>query len=171
MQNFASINGNGKFTLKLNDTLAQTIEFTSDKKDAIVFDFAALARSADFGKFFIPGREVRVEIALADGFTPNKGETKDFRVNYAFDFKYYDVSPEAVSSVLGYSVTQSFLDSALGSDRQKGKVFSYKIRLQNNKVSTIPTPVPVDNKMALMPPYDNGGLGMVLAVLRVPACL
>lgn len=128
MQNFASINGNGRFVLTLNGTEAQSISFTSEKKDAIMFDFASLSTSTEFEKFFLPGVSVLIGITLQD-YEPNNGETKDFRVNYAFAFNYYDTTPESVSSVLNYTVTQSFVDSALGAVAMKGKVFSYKLRL------------------------------------------
>jgi hypothetical protein len=94
MQNFASINGQGNFVLRLNGVVAQTISFTSEKKDAINFDFAKLMTSQQFGSYFAAGKTIKIGIAL-ENFQPNKGETKDFRVNYAFAFNYYDVTPMA----------------------------------------------------------------------------
>lgn len=39
MQNFASINGEGNFVLRLNGEVAQTISFTPEKKEVIEFNF------------------------------------------------------------------------------------------------------------------------------------
>lgn len=104
MQNFASINGNGNFVLRLNSTVAQSIYFTSDKKDAITFDLGALAApGSQFASYFTPGKSLNISIALQN-FTPNAGETSDFRVNYAFAFNYYDTTPVTVSSVLNFTV-------------------------------------------------------------------
>lgn len=114
MENFASLNGNGAFTLRLNKVVAQQIFFTSERREAIVFDFAALMADSRFKAFFNPGSTLNIDIAL-ENFVPNRGENKDFRVNYAFDFKYYDVTPESANSVLNFTVQQSFDTSTLGS--------------------------------------------------------
>jgi len=103
MQNFASINGKGNFVLRLNGQVAQTISFTSDKKDAISFDLTSLMRSDKFKALFTAGKTVDINIAL-ENYQANPGETKDFRVNYAFTFNYYDSTPQSVSSVLGFEV-------------------------------------------------------------------
>ena len=42
MKNFASLNGDGQFSLYLNNELAQTIMFTEEQKEAIMFDFASI---------------------------------------------------------------------------------------------------------------------------------
>ena len=115
MQNFASLNGNGTFVLTLNNTVAQAIKFTSAQKASIQFDFTALAAPGSaFANFFVPGSTFTVGIALVD-FTPNVNETKDFRVNYAFNYNYYDVTPLATSSVLNFAVKQAFVNTTLGS--------------------------------------------------------
>ena len=114
-----------------------------------------------------------MNIAL-DSFVPNAGETKDFRVNYAFSFNYYDQSPVATSGVLGFTVATLFTESTLGSDITQGKVFSYKLNLQNLKTYT-PAPLikSANGAMVVDPTYiiNDGGLGMVLATVRVPSCL
>jgi hypothetical protein len=103
MQNFASINGKGNFVLRLNGQVAQTISFTSDKKDAIFFDLTSLMRNDKYKALFTAGKTVDINIAL-ENYQANPGETKDFRVNYAFAFNYYDSNPLSASSVLGFSV-------------------------------------------------------------------
>ena len=40
-------------------------------------------------------RTVKVLLALEE-FVPNEGETKDFKINYAFSYRYYDLQPESV---------------------------------------------------------------------------
>lgn len=62
MQNFASINGKGDFVLRLNGTAVQTVTFTSDKKDAIMFDFAKLM--SDQPQYFKAGRDLQISISL-----------------------------------------------------------------------------------------------------------
>jgi hypothetical protein len=105
-------------------------------------------------------------------FTANAGETQDFRVNYAFSLAYYDTTPESKSSVLALTVKQGFKIADLGADRSNGKVFSYTITLKNNKTVVLP---PVNNATpaaaGATPIWNGGGLGMTLAVLRVPSCL
>ena len=171
MQNFASINGQGDFVLRLNGTAVQTIVFTSDKKDAILFDFAKLLREQP--QYFKPGRELKLSISL-ENFQVDPNESKDFKVNYAFTFNYYDTTPIATSTVIAYNVTQVFADKNLGATAQVGKVFSYKLRLENLKKGG-PVPIPLAANAtpadAAMPIVYDGGLGMVLAIVRVPACL
>ena len=61
-----------------------------------------------FASYFKPGRGLSINIAL-ENFKASPGEMKDFRVNYAFSFNYYDQTPESVgNSVLGFSVTPGF---------------------------------------------------------------
>jgi len=103
MQNFASINGKGNFVLRLNGQVAQTISFTAEKKDAINFDLVPFFTKDGFKGFFDIGKTVNINIAL-ENYQANPGETKDFRVNYAFTFNYYDSTPQSVSSVLGFEV-------------------------------------------------------------------
>lgn len=171
MQNFASINGQGQFVLRLNSKVAQTIAFTSDKKDAIMFDFASLAApGSKFAPLFAPGQAMNVSIAL-ENFVANQGETMDFKVNYAFAFNYYDTTPEAVSSILSYQVKQAFDASALGAAKSSGKVFSYKVSLRNLKTFTPVPMVKAANGTMIPGIIMDGGLGMVLGIVRVPACL
>jgi hypothetical protein len=71
-------------------------------------------------------------------------------------------------------VTPAFTVSTLGTDAKRGKVFSYKLSVQNLKKYT-PAPLVknANGKMVPQPDYIiiDGGLGMTLAVVRVPACL
>jgi hypothetical protein len=103
MENFANLNGNGNFVLRLNDKVAQTISFTPQTKEVIEFDFAALMKNTSFASEFRTGRSLKISIGL-ENFVEAPGETKDFRVNYAFAFNYFDTKPESVSSVLGFTV-------------------------------------------------------------------
>jgi len=64
---------------------------------------------------FNPGSSLKIEIGL-ENFTPADGEIKDFRVNYAFSFNYYDTTPESVPSVLGFTVNKIFGKKILGAD-------------------------------------------------------
>jgi hypothetical protein len=94
-----------------------------------------------FADLFKPGRGLSINIAL-ENFKASPGETKDFRVNYAFSFNFYDQTPESVaSSVLGFTVTPGFNLRNLGTDRSMGQVFSYKLNLRNNKPHTGPVPM------------------------------
>jgi hypothetical protein len=54
-----------------------------------MFDFNSLITSKQFSSYFAPGRSLNIAINL-ENFTMNPGEAKDFRVNYAFTFDYYD---------------------------------------------------------------------------------
>jgi hypothetical protein len=89
MQNFASINGDGSFVLRINSIVAQSIRFTQDKKDAIAFDWESIVKNPAFKNYFTPGQVLNIDITLED-FVLGKDESKDFRVNYAFAFNYYD---------------------------------------------------------------------------------
>ncbi len=54
-----------------------------------------------------------------------------------------------------------------------GQIFTYKLTLKNNKPYTKPTPIPlknVGNANATSVIWD-GGLGMSVAIIRVPSCL
>ena len=74
MENFASLNGNGTFVLRLNNTVAQSIAFTSDKRDVIMFNFTALMADSKFKQYFEAGKSLNVSIAIED-FQINAGET------------------------------------------------------------------------------------------------
>lgn len=55
MANFASINGDGAFVLKINQQVAQTIKFSADHQDAIQFDFASIMQNTQFASYFTSG--------------------------------------------------------------------------------------------------------------------
>ena len=57
--------------------------------------------------YFQAGRALNLSLSLVN-FTMNAGENKDFRVNFAFTFKYYDQSPLSQPSVIGFNVTPKF---------------------------------------------------------------
>ncbi len=114
MQNFANLNGDGTFALRINGQVVQSISFTPKSKEAIEFDFASIMTNSKFSGFFKPGRKLNISISL-DNFKPAPGETRDFRVNYAFSFNYYDQTPESSSnSVLGFTIKPSFRLTDLG---------------------------------------------------------
>ena len=127
-------------------------------------------------EMFARNRTVQAVLALED-FVANEGETKDFRINYAFSYSYYDLLPESVRNPsLQFNVTSSVPDSQLGLDSQIGRVFSYRLTLRNTKPFTKPSNVSTitDNGLvapSIAPPIDRGGLGMVVSVVRIPACL
>jgi hypothetical protein len=73
-------------------------------------------KNALFAETFKAGKALNISIGL-ENFVANPGETKDFRVNYAFSFNYFDTTPETVSSVLGYTVARRFDIATLGTDR------------------------------------------------------
>ena len=54
---------------------------------------------------------------------------------------------------------------------QQGKVFSYQLTLKNNKPFIPPTVIPMANGVVKHSPITTGGLGMTMAILRVPSCL
>jgi hypothetical protein len=95
----------------------------------------------------------------------------DFKVNYAFSFNYYDTTPEAVSSVLSYQVKPSFDLQSLGSVKADGKVFSYKMTVRNLKTYTPVPMIKAENGTMIPGIIMDGGLGMVVGIVRVPACL
>jgi|LauGreDrversion4_2_1035121.scaffolds.fasta_scaffold289098_2 hypothetical protein len=64
MENFANLNGNGNFVLRLNDQVAQTISFTPKTKDAIEFDFSVLMTNPKFADSFRNGRSLKISIGL-----------------------------------------------------------------------------------------------------------
>lgn len=114
MQNFANLNGDGTFALRINGQVVQSISFTPKSKEAIEFDFASIMTNSKFSGFFKPGRKLNISISL-DNFKPAPGENRDFRVNYAFSFNYYDQTPESSSnSVLGFTIKPSFKLTDLG---------------------------------------------------------
>jgi hypothetical protein len=81
--------------------------------------FGAILNNKKFADLLTPGKCVNVSIAL-ENFQLAKGETKDFRVNYAFAFNYYDTTPESFTSVLGFSVKQGFDVRNLCAERGTG---------------------------------------------------
>ena len=113
MSNFVSINGNGNFVLRINDTVVQTISFTPEKKDSISFNFDTIRANNEFSKFFVPGQTLNLKISL-ENFVLASGQSEDFKVSYAFAFNYYDSTPLATSSNLAFSVSQSIENSLLG---------------------------------------------------------
>ena len=90
MKNFTEINGDGKFVLRLNGQKVQTIKFNSTYRENIQFDFTAIRKS--FPNLLSKGVTVNASLALEE-FVANTGETKDFKINYAFTFNYYDITP------------------------------------------------------------------------------
>lgn len=54
-----------------------------------MFDFPTIMKNAQMKGILSAGKSVNVSLSLVN-FTSNKGESKDFRVNYAFSFNYYD---------------------------------------------------------------------------------
>ena len=167
MQNFANLNGNGDFVLRLNGLQAQKISFTPDTRELIEFDFDKIMRESAF--LFQTNTTLNITIAL-ENFVLREGEKKDFRVNFAFTFNYYDTRPESMSSVLGFAVQQTFVSTDLGNAQSNGKPFTYKITLQNKQKITVPIPMGAD-VTKLNPEVYDGGLGMTVAIIRIPACL
>ncbi len=76
-------------------------------------------KNTKFADVLKPGKGVNISIGL-ENFQLAKGETKDFRANYAFAFNYYDNTPESVTSVLGFTVKQGFDVRNLGAERGIG---------------------------------------------------
>jgi hypothetical protein len=68
MNNFSDINGNGFFSLYVNDELAQMIQFTPDNKSAISFDIQSFI-DANVG-LFAPGQQVIFRVAI-ENYTEN----------------------------------------------------------------------------------------------------
>ena len=149
MENYASLNGNGSFVLSVNGVAAQRIFFTSDNQQAIQFDIASIASSKNFNSMFTSGKTVQLSVALQN-FTIDSGETEDFKVQYAFSFQYFDTQPIGTSKTLQYSVS-SLNSTLLGKTTTTGKIIAYTYTLTN--------------------PSSAKGLGMTLAILRVPSCL
>jgi len=54
MKNFASLNGNGDFVLRINNVVAKTISFTADDKEAIEFDFNSILSQSQFSALITP---------------------------------------------------------------------------------------------------------------------
>jgi hypothetical protein len=169
MKNFTEINGDGKFVLRLNGQKVQSIKFNSTMRESIQFDFEAIKK--DYPNLLVKGSNLLANLSLED-FVPNKGETKDFKINYAFSFNYYDTTPQSKANpALGFKVVQTFDDRFLGLDRSQGQVFSYKLVLTNLKKPVGPITMQRGVDATIIKPGGGGGLGMVLAILRIPACL
>lgn len=174
MKNFTEINGDGIFVLRLNGQKVQSIKFNSTYRDTIQFDFNAIRKS--FPNLLSKGATLNASLSLEE-FVANPGETKDFKINYAFTFNYYDITPQSrVNPNLGFSVVQTFDERNLGLERSQGQIFSYKVVLRNLKVSgPIAMPTPLYNATNdTFIPIDittSGGMGMVLGIVRIPACL
>jgi hypothetical protein len=115
MKNFTEINGDGKFVLRLNNQQVQTIKFNSTYREVIQFDFDAIRKN--YPNLLAKGQSLNATLALEE-FVPNKGENKDFKINYAFTFSYYDITPESTANRnLGFNVIQSFDERILGIER------------------------------------------------------
>jgi len=129
---------------------------------------------------FAKNRTLLAKLAL-ENFTANEGETKDFRINYAFSHSYYDLTPESTANpFLQFNVVSTFNEKNLGLGSQQGKVFSYRVTLKNTKPHFPPVIVPMNgttrnstNKTAATMPiiFNGGGLGMVISIVRIPSCL
>ena len=120
--------------------------------------------------YFQAGRALNLSLSLVN-FTMNAGENKDFRVNYAFAFKYYDQSPLSQPSVIGFNVTPKFNTLQLGSSLMVGSIFTYAMQLSNLKNSTVLNNTKTGANITLIPSSISGGLGMTVAIIRIPSCL
>ncbi|CDW79846.1 a-macroglobulin complement component [Stylonychia lemnae] len=150
MKNSPTINGDGQFVLRINDTAAQTIQFTPKLKESIEFDFNNIISDPRFTALITPGSTVKVTLSL-ENFKQRAGETSDFKVNFAFMYSYSDLNPAPASKALSYDVLQKFDAKNLGADNQIGKSFQYVLNLRNLNTTK--------------------GIGMTIAALSVPACL
>lgn len=93
MQNYAAINGSGKFVLYANDEPLQTLSFSEEEKEALKFnDVEDILRELDFK----PEDEVTFRIALEE-HRPRSSSDEDFKLQVAISAFYNDLVPPSTS--------------------------------------------------------------------------
>lgn len=96
---------------------------------------------------FAPGTKTKLELSIEDYQTSAK---EDFKLSYAISADYYDSMPPSVKASVTYKVSKTS-SGALGSVEMNGKQVKYTIKATNIQ--------------------ESKGLGMTIAILRVPSCL
>ncbi len=111
MNNFSDINGNGFFSLYVNDELVQMIEFTPENKSAINFDIQSFIDSHAVD-YFAPGEEVVFRVAI-ENYTEDTSfenvfsneQSLGFKLSYSMNLAYYDQRPPSGNASLLFNVT------------------------------------------------------------------
>lgn len=55
MNNFANLNGDGEFVLRINGEVAQRIRFTAEDKEMIQFNFKEIFSKPEFASLLVGG--------------------------------------------------------------------------------------------------------------------
>jgi len=154
---FPTINGNGVFTVSVNDQLVASSPFSPSNVDAINLDLSSYVKNANNSRFVAPGKSLIVQISVVNFTFTNPKETKDFRAIYSFNHRYMAnasyVPPPPVNTTPEFTVTLTVGRTPIGLDAQNGKSFNYTVSFKN----------------IMVPGADNSG--PVNVVIGAPSCL
>ena len=116
-----------------------------------MFDLASYIKTHP--EKFMPGETIKLTLSLQNfNRSSDKASEDDFKLTYAFSFSYYDKRPDTVSNPnFDFSVKPLFHPLSLGLPSSLGHTFTYNLTLTNIQT--------------------HKGLGMTLAIIRVPSCL
>lgn len=148
--NFAStpnINGNGTFTVSINDQLVFSSPFTPSNVDPINLDLTPFTQNKNNSRYLTPGQSLVIQLSVVN-FTLPKTETKDFRAIYSFNHRYLAnssyVPPPPVNTTPEFNVTLTVGKTPVGLDAQNGKLFNYTVSFKNIMIPGTPASGPVN---------------------------
>jgi len=73
--------------------------------------------------------------------------------------------------VLAFNIMSLFDEKQLGLDSMQGRIFTYKLNLTNTKRFVPIKPQPLNDTIAQSTIRYDGGLGMIVSIVRIPSCL
>lgn len=142
-----NINGNGTFTVSINDQLVYSAPFTPSNVDPINLDLTSYTANKNYSKQMAPGQSLIIQLSVVN-FTIGKTETKDFRAIYSFNHRYLAntsyVPPPPVNTTSEFSVTLTVGRNPVGLDAQNGKFFNYTVSIKNIMIPGVPNSGPVN---------------------------
>lgn len=154
---FPTINGNGVFTVSINDQLVASTPFSPSNVDAINLDLSSFVKNSNNSRFLVPGKSLIVQISVVNYTFTNPRETKDFRAIYSFNHRFLAntsyVPPPPVDTTPEFSVTLKVGRTPVGLDSQNNKFFNYTVSIKN----------------IMIPGSANSG--PVNVVIGAPSCL
>ncbi|CDW76949.1 a-macroglobulin complement component [Stylonychia lemnae] len=126
-----TINGNGSFTLKLNDLLIQTKQFQSGVQEAITFNISDYI--INNSRIFAPGSTLNFNVGI-DGFNLSSGQSKDFRAILSISHRY--LANQSYVPAQPANLTSDFQvimknQKNLGLENQTGNMFPIQVQFQN----------------------------------------
>ena len=154
---FPTANGNGVFTVSINDQLVSSAPFTPTSTDCINLDLSSYVKSANNSRFLTPGSQLTIQISVVNFTFANAKETRDFRAVYSFNYRYQVnasyVPPPPVNTTPEFTAILNVGKTPIGLDAQNNKNFTYSVTVRN-----------------IMVP-GSAVSGLVNVVIGAPSCL